>query len=340
MATWGQILSELQANAQGNKIPFDQVRRKYLAQLYQKTQRNTIIYSTAWTQTGKAIASPQVISITDEDVQGIMEVIHGLSGPSLDFIIHSPGGSAEATEAIVSYLRTKFSDIRVIVPQAAMSAATMFACSANRILMGKHSSLGPIDPQMLLQTQLGPQMIPAQAILDQFELAKKETQDRKKLSAWLPILGQYGPALLIQCDNAIKLSKLLVTDWLKLYMFNNDRRKIKTAKKIAAYLSNHKNFKTHGRHIDRAQAKKQGLIIEDFESDQVLQDAVLSVFHAMTHTLSGTSAVKIIENHLGKAFVKTQQTIVIQQPVSQPSSPGPSPPTTPPGPSTSQSPPN
>lgn len=321
MPTWGEILLELQSNTQGNRVPFDEIRKKYIAQLYAKTKRNTIFYATAWTQTGKVISNQQVLSITEEDIQGLMEVVHGLQGESLDLILHSPGGSAEATEAIVCYLRKKFSDIRVIVPQAAMSAATMLACAADRIVMGKQSALGPIDPQMILQTQVGVQMIPAQAILDQFDLAKKQAQDPKLLGVWLPILGQYGPALLIQCKNALQLSNTLVYEWLKNYMFKDNRNKNKIAKHIGDYLSNHKNFQTHSRHIDRDHAKKIGLLIDDLESDQDFQDCVLSAFHAMTHTLSGTSAVKIIENHLGKAFIKTQQQIIIQPPTATHPSP-------------------
>ena len=42
----------------------------------------------------------------------------------------------------------------------------------------------------------------------------------------------------------------------------------------------------------------------ELEQDQTLQDLVLSVFHATTHTFSGTVAVKVIENHPRKAFVK------------------------------------
>ena len=44
--------------------------------------------------------------------------------------------------------------------------------------------------------------------------------------------------------------------------------------------------------------------IEDLESDQRLQDAVLSVFHATVQTFNQTRAVKIIENHKGRAYVK------------------------------------
>ncbi len=47
------------------------------------------------------------------------------------------------------------------------------------------------------------------------------------------------------------------------------------------------------------------MIIDDLEDDQNLQELVLSIFHATTHTFEGTPAVKIIENHLGNAFIKT-----------------------------------
>jgi hypothetical protein len=45
-------------------------------------------------------------------------------------------------------------------------------------------------------------------------------------------------------------------------------------------------------------------VIENIEDNQTFQDLVLSVFHATTHTFSVTGVVKIIENHLGKAFIK------------------------------------
>ena len=70
--------------------------------------------------------------------------------------------------------------------------------------------------------------------------------------------------------------------------------------------------------------KRIGLIIDDLEDDQDLQDLVLSIHHAMTHTFSGTGAVKIIENHLGKAFLKMQQAVIIQQPM-PPNQPQPAP---------------
>jgi len=117
MPTWSEIARELdQVFQQTNQPPFDSVRRKYLVQLSAFTHRNCILYATNWTQPG---IDPNAISITDEDIQGLMEVIHGLQGSSLDLIMHSPGGSPEAAAAIVSYLRSKFADIRVIIPHTA-----------------------------------------------------------------------------------------------------------------------------------------------------------------------------------------------------------------------------
>ena len=146
MPTWGEILKELQQVGNQTKLPpFDNVRRKYLTLLKNKTGRDVILYATKWASPG---ASPNDTTIIEEDIQGLMEVIHGLATQSLDLIVHSPGGSAEVAEALVSYIRTKFTHVRVIVPQAAMSAATMLACSANTIMMGKHSFLEKNCPQL------------------------------------------------------------------------------------------------------------------------------------------------------------------------------------------------
>src|SRR5262245_28762151 len=137
MPTWGGILDELKKyQNQSGVLPFDPIRRKYLVQAAQHTGRNLILYATSWTQQKPGV-SPQMVSINDEDLHGLMEVIHGLTGPNLDLMLHSPGGSPEAAEALVIYLRSKFDHIRVIVPQMAMSAATMISCASDIILMGK-----------------------------------------------------------------------------------------------------------------------------------------------------------------------------------------------------------
>jgi len=304
MPIWSEVLAEIRETQQNLGAPdFDSVRRKYLLRLHQHTERHVILYASAWLQKEPRSASA---SIRGEDIHALMEVTHGAQSRDLDLILHSPGGSPEAAEAMVSYLRSRFSHIRVIVPNFAMSAATMIACAADEIVLGKHSFLGPTDPQILIPTGLGARWVAAQAVLDQFDKAQKESADPKKLSAWFPILGQYGPELLVYCEAVLDMSRELVKTWLENYMFNNQPDASKRAKKIADWLANHRHFKSHGRHIARNVLEDHGLVITRLEDDEMLQDAVLSVFHATTHTFTGTLALKIVESHEARAFIKRE----------------------------------
>lgn len=317
MPTWGDILHEVVASASANNgsPDFDGIRRKYLAALHALTGRDTIIYYTDWLSTGG-----EAVSITLQDMQGLMEVMKGLRGPGLDIIIHSPGGSPEATRSIVRYLRRQFPDeIRVFVPLAAMSAATMWALASDLIVMGKHSQLGPIDPQLIM----GGSAIPARAIIEQFEEAKKEIAlDPAVLGAWMPILQSYAPALLKMCETAEELSRRLVREWLAEFMLRTDADRKRKAARIARYFASYKKHQSHGIGIDRDQARAVGVFVDDLEADPALQDAVLSVHHATMHTLGGGATVKIVENHMGKAFVQMQQMVQVQAPVMLPA-PGP-----------------
>lgn len=294
MPTWGEILSELRTSAIAANGPadFDGVRRKYLSQLRALTGRDTILYYTDWLTTG----TPDVM-ISMEDMQALMEVCKDLSGPGLDLILHTPGGSPEAAASIVRYLRQKFDNIRVFVPLAAMSAGTMVTLAADEIVMGKHSQLGPIDPQMWT----GQRYAPARTILDQFERAKREVASSPaSLQAWYPILQQYGVSLLEECEAAEKLGKKLVSEWLRQGMCMGDEE---SAERVADFFARYELHQSHSLGITRSDVAEQGLNVTSLEDDQALQEAVLSVHHATMHTLGG-HAVKIVENHLHRAFVK------------------------------------
>jgi hypothetical protein len=289
--------------AANNGVPqLDEIRRKYLHQVHQHTKRNVILYASRWVQ--GMVHDAHATSIVDEDVHGLMEVVSGLKrSQHLDLILHSPGGSPDAAEMMVHYLRQKFDHIRVIVPQAAMSAATMLSCAADEIVMGAHSSLGPIDPQLITPSGV----IPAQAILQQFDRALTDCADPRKLGAWAPMLPQYGPALLAQCENASVLAAELVATWLERWMFKGLPDAAERAGTIAARLADHTSFKSHGRPVHRELAIELGFKVSKLEDDQALQDKVLSVFHATMHVFAmNPMPAKIIENQMDRAFVKHQ----------------------------------
>lgn len=213
----------------------------------------------------------------------------------LDLILHTPGGDIAATESLVDYLYSMFDkDIRVIVPQISMSAGTMIAFASKEIVLGKHSNLGPIDPQM--------GGLACQAVLNEFEQAKEDIRQNPHSAAlWQVIISKYHPTFLGACKQAIEWSEKMVFEWLKYNMCNGDTAKVE---KIIETFANHTIQKSHARHISKKECEEVGLTITDLEAHQDLQDAVLTTHHAFMHTFSNTYCVKIIENQNGITYLE------------------------------------
>jgi Serine dehydrogenase proteinase len=298
MPNWNDVLGEINlVKAQiAGASPLDIIRRKYLAELNQYTGRNVIAYYSAWLQRGPNTPN---LSINDSDKNAFMATVHGLDrSKGLDLILHTPGGSIAAAESLVDYLRRMFgTDIRAIVPQIAMSAGTMMACACKSIVMGKQSNLGPIDPQM--------NGMPATGVLREFEEALKQIKaDPARIAMWQIIIGKYHPSFLQECTNAIEWSKTVVEDWLRTGMFAGQRGGAKKASNIVKALSDYDSMKNHGRHVHVDQCRDLKLRVIDLESDQKLQDLVLTVHHAFMLAMGEAGQVtKIVENHNGVALV-------------------------------------
>jgi hypothetical protein len=336
--SWGKVLEEFEKDIQRQVIEaqqagqqpkpnLDALVNRYILDLFSYTNRPLLIYAVDFFNQGKvAVAGDEMpISIMDKD--GIVEATKDLSPGSLDIIIHSPGGSLEATESIVGILRKKFSDIRFIIPSTAKSAATMLALSGDEIILADSSELGPIDPQMIIRRDSGQSMSPAQAIIDQFQAAEEElSSNPNKLPAWIPILPMYGPSLYQDCKNALKLSKEVVRTWLVAYMFKNITKKserVNRARRTVNYFANHKLLKSHGRRIGLEEIQKNlpnVLKIKRMEDDPILYNKVMGVYYAILQLFQRTPAFKIIWNNKNKKYIKQiiqlPRGIPIQQPQS------------------------
>jgi hypothetical protein len=304
MPNWNELLNELQRAGS----PHDVIRRRYLAELSEKTGRNTIVYYSAFLQkTHIAQQHPDPFSVNDNDKNGFMATIHGMDrSKGLDLFLHTPGGDVAATESLVSYLRSMFgTDIRAIVPQIAMSAGTMVACACREILMGLHSSIGPIDPQ------LGG--LPAHGVIEEFRQAAEQIKaDPATIPVWQPIIGKYHPTLIGECQKAIAWSGGIVHDWLTTGMFDGATNPGPTerADQVMKELGDHALTLSHARHIDYQRADQIGLNVTALEADDSLQDAVLTVHHLCMQTVADTPVVKLIENQDGVLFA---QSMAVQQ---------------------------
>jgi len=282
-----------------------------------ETKRKLIVYATD-IKKGSANTPP---TIEPDDMFGFSDLAEGLEGEPLDVFVRSPGGTVEAVEPIVNMLRGNFQDIRFIVPDMAMSAATLMCLSGNSILMDERSYLGPIDPQIEVPTPNGRMRFPAQVILDGFQKAQDEiVKDEKALRVFLPWLTQYGPFVEI-CNNAISLSIELATKWLEQYMFAGHEDAHERAQAIAQYLSDHKLHKSHGRPIAIQDAVGKGLQITDLRGQPTLRNAVHGLWAAIHLYFTRSAVVKVFESAHGVAWGRHEISQQVQIPLPSPFQP-------------------
>lgn len=83
-------------------------------------------------------------------VQAVRTVVGHLSGHGqLAVLLDSPGGHIEFAHRMLLAMRRHVSDIEVLVPSWAKSAATFFCLGVDSIYMGIDAELGPLDPQIV-----------------------------------------------------------------------------------------------------------------------------------------------------------------------------------------------
>ena len=260
---------------------------KYTQELHEKTGRNVIVY-----YSGCLSVDDGELSIESMDKNGFIDLINNIDeSKGLDLILHTPGGSVSATESIIDYLHAVFGDdIRAIIPQMAMSAGTMIACSCKEILMGKQSSLGPVDPQIY--------GVPAKSVIEEFELAKKEIEENPKSTPyWTILLKKYPINFLFECKNTMEWARDILEKALKYSMFKEDNQD--KIDKIISELISGDSTKNHSRNLSAAKCKKIGLNIKCIEKDEELSDIILSIHNACISYFYRENSSKIYLNQNG-----------------------------------------
>lgn len=163
------------------------------------------------------------------------------------------------------------------------------------------SKLGPIDPQMFI----GSSSVSARAIVEQFNRARCDIEGNPALAhVWAPIIQSLGPALLTEAENALAFGERMVAEWLKSRMFAARADADEQSKAVANFFGDASQHLSHGRRIDRDEARSKGIPVEDLENDQILQDAVLTAYHLSTILFEMSPAAKAIFTNTGRAWVK------------------------------------
>lgn len=192
-----------------------ELRKSCYEEIEEYRGRPLLVYATKFLDS-LPLGAPNFIDLSDVD--GFTDLINSVkNGKSVDILLHSPGGRPDATERIVGILRNKFEEVNFLIPHSAYSAATMMALSENSIVLHPSATLGPIDPQI--------NGIPARSIKRCFEKVKEKIakEGPESLPAYIPLIEKYSLDLLELCEDSEKLSKELVSTWLKSYMFKGEK---------------------------------------------------------------------------------------------------------------------
>jgi hypothetical protein len=169
----------------GNKHPrFDQIqasiqRSQYKANIDLKGRRTALGQMERLAQTRVVFYYSPYRSLLRTDVVPFSQLLKSVGVvSSLDLVIASPGGDGTAAETMVDLCRKYCSGtLRVAVPAYAKSAATLIALSADKILMGESSELGPIDAQISVRQDGVEQQVSADHVIRAFNEATKNLGD-------------------------------------------------------------------------------------------------------------------------------------------------------------------
>lgn len=189
-------------------------------------------------------------TLRHQDVLDLMEELKRITTPRnqtrIDLLLNSLGGDIHAAYKLVKVLRSKCGTLNVIVPYYAKSAATLIALGGDKIYMGQHSELGPLDAVIEHPLAEGTRLSALDGvkpldflagycealalegiglrIRNEVELGRQESLDLTLdfLSRFVePIMRQLNPVFVNMCVRYLQVAEKYGGELLREYMFKN-----------------------------------------------------------------------------------------------------------------------
>ena len=253
-------------------------------------QRDTYLFVYAGA-IGKPIPD---IPMSKDDYYTFFDILKDNVSKKITVFLETPGGSGDAAEEIANFLHQKFDQVSFVISGEAKSAGTILALSGHEILMTKTGSLGPIDAQV----RIGRSPVSA---YDYIKWVKDKRAEAKKTGELNPfdatMIAQISPGELCSVFHALKFAEDLVIEWLPKYKFAEwnvtrtrgevvtDQMRVIRAQEIAQILTNHADWRSHGRSIkidDLEEVVK--LEIVKIDEDKELAEIVYKI-HTVIRTI-------------------------------------------------------
>ncbi|WP_275896044.1 SDH family Clp fold serine proteinase [Micromonospora aurantiaca] len=184
----------------------------------------------------------------------------------LHLLLASPGGDGEAAIRMVRSMQQRCTELTVIVPDMAKSAATLLCLGADHIVMGPNGDLGPVDPQFQFHGGLAgaKELV---AAIDEAEARVRVAPDTFPLFANL--LAEVNMIMVQQARSALARSQALVDEALRCRTGDQTDEQVRAlAEQLEGPLIG--ESKSHSAVISAGYAQSLGLPVEtpDLSSDQ------------------------------------------------------------------------
>ena len=218
-------------------------------------------------------------SIASDAVRPFVKQLEMLKEPpkEIDLLVNSNGGDGLASWRLITLLREylgKEGKITCLVPFYAFSAATLIAAGCDRIYMHPWATLGPVDPQMIVNNKDGTQQFAYEDVSAYTNFLKEEagiTEQKEKVELLSSLVNQITPNAIGAAKRASMQSITMAEKLLKLHMTGNEAQ---TAETIAQKLS--KSYYSHGHAVTKTEAKQLGLKLS--EEDPTIERIIWAIY--------------------------------------------------------------
>ena len=233
--------------------------------------------------------------IEDDDaemLEGLLRKCDLSNGFAL--LLSSPGGSGLAAERIINVCRSysKTGEYVAIVPSRAKSAATIVCMGASKIIMGKTSELGTIDPQIYIP-ELDDALAIRNIVRSYDELFEKAVDATGNLEPYLQQLAKYDHREIEEMRVELELSEDMSVKALRTGMLSKlSDKEIKG--KIKTFLTP-VTAKVHDRPISAQEAQSCGLNVELADLEGSFWAKVYELYVRLDHYVSSNDRAKCVE---------------------------------------------
>lgn len=209
------------------------------------------------------------LQIDEDIIEPIHQILDSIGEqPAIDLFIYSRGGATIVPLPLVRLIRKYCAKLGALVPFRAHSAATMICVGADEIYMTRKAELGPVDPQLNVNSVQGQRQYASTDIFAYIEFAKAEAGWQPSASSTVELLEFFHKYSALPPDHVGKIYRMFTQSRKYIHELASSHAKGHRLKKVDSLAETLvRGFGSHDYKIDSHEAKgKLGLNVLPFDA--------------------------------------------------------------------------